>query len=255
MNYLTIYYKNLSEQLEEKIFILEKFLLLEKPKPSIEDQLAVADSVIDYYNDGMKAKGIENLKFDIPAGPSNVGIYFGHGSFPKNKMGVFAYLPQRLQDLKLDPNVPLIGVSRFNVNTSAPEGNYDGYTGKMLPRTELTLAHEVGGHGSQYAARARDVLLGKNVDPFGFTQKQLEGEKKLNLRLSTVPEEDAQKVKWSQYVLDQDEVNARSVAAGRSVSKTMRDIAGENLENKVNIAAGTQSIRTPLARLGEIEAM
>ena len=220
MDYLTNYYKNLCEQLQERINILEKFLI---ERPSIEDQIETGVNTIDDVALG-KTKGFAQagktvVPFDILVDPT----------LPKATRGEFRFSPIAVTkhlypDSFQKPNVFKMALNpEIDVVASA---NKDGLE---VIKSQDTVAHESGGHAHQMAAMMRDAEQRRKEGKRTYSdvellQRERErlGQTSINPKLANASTEVQNQRQYSQYFLDPAEVNARSAGAGTMAHQLRR---------------------------------
>jgi len=199
MDYLTRHYRHLCEQLQEKINVLEKFLI---EKPSIEDQIETAEKILSDFEQGRSQTSISVPKSNVSV-VSNVGTE----TLRPTNLGNFRYNSNKLTTDYLKQGRAYPSIIELNKNLVDPETN------KLTSLGRSTLAHEGGGHGHQYAAQARDVAAGKNVNPAGH---ELKASEKNKIKLQAFEKKglspsDIKQREYASYRFDPQEVNARSL--------------------------------------------
>lgn len=224
MDHLTRHYRHLCEQLQEKINVLEKFLI---ERPSIEDQIKAAEEAEEAVSSRKPIKvKTKNVALDIGFGTAHLPKGT-QGQF-SSKLGVFLDVGDMTQQSKSLGGKPpeLITVSPESKPTVLlavdSGGNYDNDTGRLTSRAQGVVAHEAGGHGFQNAAQIRDIAAGKKVDPIKDILQHKERASSDTERLKSLgasPKEINQKEFASYRLGDPNEVNARSLEGGRAAHR------------------------------------
>jgi len=253
MHHLTRYYKNLCEQLQEKINILEKRVLLERP--SIEDQIETGVSAIDDVETG-RSKGRAKagnvvVPFDIgydPSLPSSL-----RGKFRSPGMSIYQHLNPDVFGEKTKKLQGSVSLNPEKVKLIMDPNNPKSFSDYIDAAD--TIAHEAGGHAHQLAAKARDaekrVAQAKTTYANVEMKKALEDYEKGETSAKT-PKADsyAEKAKnFSRYYFDPDEINARSAGAGTTAYKLRK--AGAAREAASNVARTKSEIDLDYTAGGE----
>jgi len=211
MDYLTRHYKHLCEQLQEKINVLEKFLI---ERPSIEDQIETGNETILNVGTG-KTKGhakTGNVKvpFDITIDPE-LSKTSTRGEFRSSNLAV----TRRLYPKLFDDTKELKGTIALDPSLKVDDDDF-----YKAVKDQDTVAHEAA-HAHQLAAKTRDAEQRKAQGKTTYAdvemskiEKTSTSQRSSNPRLTNVSPEVKSGLEYSQYYLNPQEINARSSGAG-----------------------------------------
>lgn len=223
MDYLTRHYKHLCEQLQERINLLEKFLI---ERPSIEDQIETGnETIIDVGTEktkGYAKAGNVKVPFDITIDPELQKST--RGEFRSSNLAVNRRLfPELFADTK-----ELKGTIALNPDLKVNDADF----WKAI-KDQDTVAHEAA-HAHQLAAKTRDAEQRKAQGKTTYAdveireiEKSSANQRSSNPRVANASPEVKSNLQYSRYYLSPQEVNARSAGAG-TMAYRIRLLDGES---------------------------